>query len=102
MNKVLKLGLGLFAAAGAAHGVYHGYQDLVDVMRENLTVTIREHFSDEQILALWLFEDPKEAALFDAGLIVKSATDSVSADRAISLEIDAKTLEIKIISEELV
>lgn len=99
MNKVLKLGLGLFAAAGAAYVVYHDYQGLVDVMRENLTATIRKHFSDEQILALWLFEDPKEAALFDAGLIVKSARASVS---AISLEIDAKTLEIKIISEELV
>ena len=111
MNRVLKWSLGLLTVAGAAHVVYHGYQNFADEARENLTFAIRAYFSDEEILALWVFEDPIQDACFEAGVVVStdnSETDAHSESqlpierpkKSISFLIDAQSLEIIEKSEE--
>ncbi len=94
MNKILKLGLTLAAGAAAAHLVYHGYQNLADYLRRDLTDAVREHFSEQNIEAIWIFDDPDDYdAMFKGGVIV-------AGDKNISFEIDAESLEIIELSEE--
>ena len=99
MNKYLKLGLGVLAVAGAAHVAYHGYKNLEDELAAELIEAIRAHFSYLQIATVWLFDEPDEGSIFKAGVVVSA---DGNAHRAISLSIDAKTLEITEISEEIV
>ncbi|PCR99760.1 hypothetical protein RT41_GL001566 [Lactococcus fujiensis JCM 16395] len=100
MNKFIKLGLGFVAAASAAHFIYHGYQDMEDGVMRNLTDAARDYFADENILTVWIFDDPEHDAIFKGGVVVSTKGISVSSDKAISFEIDARTLEITEISEE--
>ncbi|RZI49771.1 hypothetical protein [Lactococcus kimchii] len=86
MKKILKFGLGLIASATVAHVAYHTYKNMEENLLRELTDTIRKHFSGRQIDAVWIFEDPKDGALFEGGI--------VSENLAISFDIDAKTLEI--------
>ncbi|MFC4651378.1 hypothetical protein ACFO26_00450 [Lactococcus nasutitermitis] len=94
MNKYLKLGLGLIATAGAAHIVYHGYQEMADNLRRDLTDAVRTHFSDKSIKAVWIFDDPDVEAIFKGGVIVSDENISDSSVKNISFEIDAKTLVV--------
>jgi predicted small secreted protein len=93
MNKLLKFGLGLAAGAAAAHVAYHGYKKIEEDVIGELLLAIREHFSAEQIEAAWICEEP-DGNVFSGGLVL--------ADRLVSVEIDAQTLEITEILTESV
>ncbi|MCL2113669.1 hypothetical protein [Lactococcus protaetiae] len=86
MKKILKFGLGIVAGAATAHVVYHGYKSMEENLLRELTDTARQHFSDEKIDAVWIFEDPDHGAYFKGGI--------VNGNKAISFEINAETLEI--------
>lgn len=58
-----------------------------------LTDRARQHFSTRKIDAFWIFEEPTTGALFEGGL--------VSENKAITFEINAKTLEVFEKNEEI-
>ena len=91
MKKILKFGLGVVASAAAAHVVYHGYKTMEENLLRELTDTARQHFSSRQIDAVWLFEEPKQGAYFEGGV--------VSGDHAVMFQINAQTLELLEIKE---
>ena len=94
MNKILKWSLGLAAAAGAAHVAYHGYQDLADDLRQDLTEAVRAEFAGEAgtIEAVWLFDDPDHDAVFSGGVLLKTAFDG--SVKNLAFEIDGQSLKI--------
>lgn len=88
MNKLLKFALGALGGAAVAHVAYYAYQDMADELRAELIGEIRARYAAEAIAVVWIFDDPKHEAVFPAGLVLENG-------RAIELEIDAETLEIK-------
>ena len=86
MKKILKFGLGIIAGATVAHVAYHGYKTMEEEVIHELTDRARQHFSTRKIDAFWFFLEPTTGALFEGGL--------VSENKAITFEINAKTLEV--------
>lgn len=101
MNKILKWSLGLVAAAGAAHVAYHGYQDLADNLRQDLTDAVRAEFADENhtIEAVWICDDPEHDAVFAGGVLVKEKTFDKTV-KNLAFEIDGQSLKITRKGEE--
>ncbi|WP_189241336.1 hypothetical protein [Lactococcus lactis] len=93
MKKILKFGLGIIAGATVAHVAYHGYKTMEEEVIHELTDRARQHFSTRKIDAFWIFEEPATGALFEGGL--------VSENKAITFEINAKTLEVFEKNEEI-
>ena len=100
MNKYLKLGLGLAAAAGAAHLAYHGYKTVEEALTGELIEAVRAHFAEQPlaIQAVWLCEEPIEASIFNAGVILADGLTQ----KAVSVEINAATLKIIEKHEEII
>ncbi|GBG96039.1 hypothetical protein [Lactococcus termiticola] len=78
MNKILKLGLGLIAGAAVAHVAYHGYKDLEEALDAEMLSEIRRRFSQGEIQALWLYDEPDETGDFRAGLVLDGQTKYLS------------------------
>ena len=87
MTKLWKFGLGLVLGAVTGAALYRTYQNAEDKIRVELVDWVREHFKDQEIDVVWLFDEPIHEHIFAGGLNLANGS-------SINFEINEVTLEI--------